>query len=78
MYPTASVNIVNKQKSQQGDTAETVESIMLMHQDITLLNIERNCSDYAIITKNIYDNADSVVAYGGDPLNPPMESFCCY
>ena len=28
--------------------------------------------DYAILTKKVYDNARSVVAYGGDSLNPPI------
>ena len=28
--------------------------------------------DYAILTKKVYDNAKSVVAYGGDSLNPPI------
>ena len=34
--------------------------------------------DYAILTKKVYDNAKSVVAYGGDSLNPPIwKSFHC-
>ena len=28
--------------------------------------------DYAILTKKVYPNADAVVAYGGDSLNPPV------
>ena len=28
--------------------------------------------DYAVLTKKVYDNAKSVVAYGGDSLNPPI------
>mgnify|MGYP007000064750 len=28
--------------------------------------------DYAVITKNLYSNAESVVAYGGDSLTPPI------
>ena len=28
--------------------------------------------DYAVLTKKVYDNAQSVVAYGGDSLNPPI------
>ena len=73
VYPTASVNIVTKQKSQQGDKAETVESIKYNAPRYYSAQYRAvTAQDYAIITKNIYDNADSVVAYGGDALNPPV------
>ena len=73
VYPTASVNIVTKQKSQQGDSAETVESIKYNAPRYYSAQYRAvTAQDYAIITKNIYDNADSVVAYGGDALNPPV------
>ena len=73
VYPTASVNIVTKQKSQQGDTAETVESIKYNAPRYYSAQYRAvTAQDYAIITKNIYDNADAVVAYGGDALNPPV------
>ena len=73
VYPTASVNIVTKQKSQQGDKAETVESIKYNAPRYYSAQYRAvTAQDYAIITKNIYDNADSVVAYGGDSLNPPV------
>ena len=73
VYPTASVNIVTKQKSQQGDKAESVESIKYNAPRYYSAQYRAvTAQDYAIITKKIYDNADSVVAYGGDSLNPPV------
>tara|TARA_X000001036_G_scaffold208801_1_gene196327 strand:- start:12550 stop:14580 length:2031 start_codon:yes stop_codon:yes gene_type:complete len=73
VYPTASVNILTKQKSQQGDKAETVESIKYNAPRYYSAQYRAvTAQDYAIITKNIYSNADSVVAYGGDGLNPPV------
>ena len=73
VYPTASVNIVTKQKSQQGDKAESVESIKYNAPRYYSAQYRAvTAQDYAIITKKIYDNADSVVAYGGDALNPPI------
>ena len=73
VYPTASVNIVTKQKSQQGDSAESVESIKYNAPRYYSAQYRAvTAQDYAIITKKIYDNADSVVAYGGDALNPPV------
>jgi len=73
VYPTASVNIVTKQKSQQGDGAESVESIKYNAPRYYSAQYRAvTAQDYAIITKKIYDNADSVVAYGGDALNPPV------
>ena len=73
VYPTASVNIVTKQKSQQGDGAESVESIKYNAPRYYSAQYRAvTAQDYAIITKKIYDNADSVVAYGGDSLNPPV------
>ena len=73
VYPTASVNIVTKQKSQQGDKAESIESIKYNAPRYYSAQYRAvTAQDYAIITKKIYDNADSVVAYGGDALNPPV------
>ena len=73
VYPAATVNVVTKQKSQQGDKAETVESIKYNAPRYYSAQYRAvTAQDYAIITKNIYDNADSVVAYGGDALNPPV------
>ena len=62
-----------KQKSQQGDGAESVESIKYNAPRYYAAQYRAvTAQDYAIITKNIYSNADAVVAYGGDSLNPPV------
>tara|TARA_Y100000287_G_scaffold116019_1_gene93112 strand:- start:651 stop:2684 length:2034 start_codon:yes stop_codon:yes gene_type:complete len=60
-------------RSQMGSDAESIESIKYnapryyssQYRAVT-------AQDYALITQRIYDNADSVVAYGGDSLNPPI------
>tara|TARA_B100000085_G_scaffold21944_1_gene18484 strand:+ start:3236 stop:5245 length:2010 start_codon:yes stop_codon:yes gene_type:complete len=59
--------------SSGGADAESVESIKYnapryyssQYRAVT-------AQDYAILTKSVYDNAESVVAYGGDSLNPPV------
>ena len=62
-----------KQKSQQGDAPESVESIKYNAPRYYSAQYRAvTAQDYAIITKNLYSNADSVVAYGGDALNPPV------
>ena len=72
-YATSGVNVVTKQKSQQGDKAESIESIKYNAPRFYAAQYRAvTAQDYAIITKKIYDNADSVVAYGGDGLNPPV------
>ena len=72
-YSTGNITVGIKQKSQLGEIAETIESIKYnapryyssQYRAVT-------AQDYAVITKNIYSNADSVIAYGGDALQPPI------
>tara|TARA_B100001996_G_scaffold56929_1_gene40349 strand:- start:9324 stop:11351 length:2028 start_codon:yes stop_codon:yes gene_type:complete len=72
-YATGNITVGMKQKSQLGEIAETIESIKYnapryyssQYRAVT-------AQDYAVITKNIYSNADSVIAYGGDALQPPI------
>ena len=72
-YTNADITLTTKQKSQQGDSAESVESIKYNAPRYYSAQYRAvTAQDYAIITKNIYDNAQSVVAYGGDSLNPPV------
>ena len=72
-YSSASVKLTMKQKSQQGDSAETVESIKYNAPRYYSAQYRAvTAQDYAIITRKIYSNAQSVVAYGGDSLNPPV------
>jgi len=72
-YSATAVSITVKDKSQQGDAAESIESIKYNAPRYYSAQYRAvTAQDYAIITKNIYNNADSVVAYGGDALNPPI------
>jgi hypothetical protein len=70
---TSDVTLTVLHRSQMGTSAESIESIKYnapryyssQYRAVT-------AQDYALITQRIYDNADSVVAYGGDSLNPPI------
>ncbi len=72
-YTASDVTMTLKMKSANGEVAETIESIKYnapryyssQYRAVT-------AQDYSIITKKVYDNAESVVAYGGDSLNPPI------
>ena len=72
-YPVSDIQITVKQKSQYGVAAETIESIKYnapryyssQYRAVT-------AQDYSVITKNLYPNAEAVVAYGGDSLTPPV------
>ncbi len=72
-YSSTIVDLTVKEKSQQGAAAESVESIKYYAPRYYSAQYRAvTAQDYAIITKNIYSNAESVVAYGGDSLNPPV------
>jgi|TARA_B100000085_G_scaffold82752_1_gene74561 hypothetical protein len=72
-YSSSTVKLTVKQKSQQGIAAESVESIKYNAPRYYSAQYRAVTSqDYAIITRKIYPNAQSVVAYGGDALNPPV------
>ena len=72
-YTSADTVLEVKQRSQLGSDAETIESIKYnapryyssQYRAVT-------AQDYAVITKKVYANAESVVAYGGDSLTPPI------
>ncbi len=62
-----------KDRSQLGAAAESVESIKYNAPRYYSAQYRAvTAQDYALITKRVYANADSVVAYGGDSLNPPV------
>ena len=72
-YSLSAGALATKEKSQLGASAETVESIKYNAPRYYAAQYRAvTAQDYAVITKNIYDNTDSVVAYGGDILNPPV------
>tara|TARA_B100000131_G_scaffold233492_1_gene225376 strand:- start:2307 stop:4334 length:2028 start_codon:yes stop_codon:yes gene_type:complete len=72
-YTGADAILTMKERSQLGADAETIESIKYnapryyssQYRAVT-------AQDYAVITKKVYDNAEAVVAYGGDSLTPPV------
>ena len=72
-YTAVSATIEMKEKSQLGALAESVESIKYNAPRFYSSQYRAvTAQDYAILTKKVYDNAESVVAYGGDSLNPPI------
>lgn len=72
-YSSAAFEITVKEQSQQGTSAETIESIKYnAPRYYSAQSRAVTAQDYALITRDIYNNAQSVVAYGGDALNPPV------
>ena len=72
-YTSSAVTMTMKEKSQYGEAAESMESIKYNAPRYYSSQYRAVTSqDYALITKKVYDNAQSVVAYGGDSLNPPI------
>ena len=73
VYSPSAVDVIVKSKSVLGDDAETVESIKYYAPRYYSAQYRAvTAQDYEVITKNIYDNADAVVAFGGDSMNPPV------
>ena len=69
----SSVTVTVKEKSQLGAVAETLESIKYNAPRYYSAQYRAvTAQDYALIAKKVYTNASSVVAYGGDALNPPI------
>jgi hypothetical protein len=72
-YAASTVDVVVKAKSQLGDDAESVESIKYYAPRYYSAQYRAvTAQDYEVITKNIYNNAEAVVAFGGDTLTPPV------
>ena len=72
-YSSAAFEITVKEQSQQGTAAESIESVKYnAPRYYSAQSRAVTAQDYALITRDIYDNAQSVVAYGGDALNPPV------
>ena len=72
-YNATDLTVETKQKSQLGAAAESIESIKYNAPRYYSAQYRAvTAQDYSIITKNIYSNAESVVAYGGDSLTPPI------
>ncbi len=72
-YSQSNILTETKDRSQLGSAAESVESIKYNAPRYYSAQYRAvTAQDYALITKRVYSNADSVVAYGGDTLNPPV------
>ena len=72
-YSPADVTLTMKDRSQLGAAAESVDSIKYNAPRFYSSQYRAvTAQDYATITKKVYSNADAVVAYGGDTLNPPI------
>ena len=72
-YSANSTTLTVNHRAQLGSDAETVESIKYNAPRYYSAQYRAvTAQDYALITQRIYNNADSVVAYGGDSLNPPV------
>lgn len=72
-YTPVNVTITVKSKSVLGAAEESVESIKYNAPRYYSAQYRAvTAQDYEVITKKLYDNADAVVAYGGDSLNPPV------
>ena len=72
-YTPNAFDMTVKAKSQLGTNPESVESIKFNAPRAYSAQYRAvTAQDYEVITKNLYDNAQAVVAYGGDSLNPPI------
>ena len=72
-YSANSTTLTVNHRAQLGSDAETVDSIKYNAPRYYSAQYRAvTAQDYALITQRIYNNADSVVAYGGDSLNPPI------
>ena len=72
-YAPALAKVTTVSNSSGGAEAESVESIKYNAPRYYSAQYRAvTAQDYAVLTKSVYDNAESVVAYGGDTLNPPV------
>jgi hypothetical protein len=72
-YSAANVAFEIAEKSNFGSAAESLESIKYLAPRFYSAQYRAvTAQDYEVITKKLYDNAKTVVAYGGDELNPPV------
>jgi len=73
VYGVSSVAFTLADKANYGSAAESLESIKYLAPRFYSAQYRAVTSqDYETITKKIYDNAKTVVAFGGDELDPPI------
>ena len=72
-YDAEEVDLTVAETSKFGQAEESVESIKYNAPRFYSAQYRAVTSqDYEVITKRLYDNAKSVVAFGGDELSPPV------
>ena len=72
-YPATAIDLTVKDSAYGGSDSESVESIKYNAPRFYSAQYRAvTAQDYAVLTKKVYNNAKSVVAYGGDSLNPPI------
>ena len=72
-YAASTIDLDVTTSAYGGSDPESVESIKYNAPRFYSAQYRAvTAQDYAVLTKKVYDNAKSVVAYGGDSLNPPI------
>ena len=72
-YESGEVTLTVYERSQEGAPRESVESIKYTApRYYATQNRAVTTRDYEVLTKQVYSNAESVVAFGGDQLTPPV------
>jgi len=72
-YTSETVDLTVAETSKFGSSEESVESIKFNAPRYYSAQYRAvTAQDYEVITKKIYDNAETVVAFGGDELDPPI------
>lgn len=70
---SSNVDVTLKQRTRYGDKNESISSIKYNAPRYYSTQYRAvTAEDYATITKQIYSNADSTIAYGGEELVPPI------
>jgi hypothetical protein len=73
IYGVGNVAFEVANKSNYGSAAESLESMKYLAPRFYSAQYRAvTAQDYEVITKKIYDNAKTVVAFGGDELDPPV------
>lgn len=66
-------DLLVNERSQLGDAPESVSEIKFSASRAYTTQLRAvTAQDYAFITKKVYENAQSVIAFGGDQLSPPI------
>ena len=70
---SADIDLTLKERTRYGDGAESLASIKYNAPRYYSTQYRAvTAEDYSTITKQIYTNADSLIAFGGEEMNPPV------